>query len=74
MQLLSWKLAIHTVSQPGPYRNSLQRHTPAGGHTKDTIEAIGPRLLMTISAMLKSGRSTFPPTDRPASGRSHVSS
>jgi transposase len=62
---LIWRLAIHTVSQPGPYRDSFQRRTAIGKNTMDTLVAIGRKRLTTSYAIRKSGQ-PYDPTYRPA--------
>lgn len=62
---LIWMLAIHTVSQPGPYRDYFLRRTAAGKNKMDTLVAIGRKLLTTTYAILKTGR-PYDPAYRPA--------
>lgn len=66
---LIWMLAIHTVSQPGPYRDYFHRRTAAGKNKMDTLIAVGRKLLTTIYAIRKSGQ-PYDPAYRPACLRS----
>jgi hypothetical protein len=62
---LIWMLAIHTVSQPSPYRDYFQQRTAAGKHNMDTLVAVGRKLLATIYAIRKFGQ-PYDPAYRPA--------
>lgn len=65
MRRLLWMLAVHSVGQPDPYRDSFRRRTAAGKNKMDSLVAIGRRLLTAIYAILKTGR-PCDPAYRPA--------
>ncbi len=55
-----WLLAIGAVRHPGPYQESFDRRTAVGKNKMDTLVAIGRKLMTTIYAILKTGRSYDP--------------
>ena len=55
-----WLLAVGAVRHPGPYRDYFLRRTVAGKNKMDTLVAIGCKILATIHATLKTGRTYDP--------------
>jgi transposase len=51
-----WMLAIHIISQPGPFRDYFQRRTQAGKSKMHSLVAIARKLLTTIYAILRTGQ------------------
>jgi hypothetical protein len=49
-------LAIHSISQPGPFRAYFQQRTPAGKNKMPSLVAVGRNLLTTIYAVLRTGQ------------------
>jgi transposase len=60
-----WRLAVHSVSRPGPPQDYFRRRTAAGTNKMDSLVAVGRKLLATTYAILKSGR-PYDPAYRPA--------
>jgi transposase len=46
-----WMLAIHVISQPGPFRDYFQQRTRAGKNKMHSLVAVGRKLLTIIYAV-----------------------
>jgi transposase len=57
---MPWMLAIHSVSQPGPFHDYFQQRTRAGKNKMHSLVAVGRKLLTIIYAILTTGRAYDP--------------
>jgi transposase len=55
-----WMLAIHSASQPGPFRDYFQQRTRAGKNKMHSLVAVGRKLLTIVYAILTTGRAYDP--------------
>ncbi len=55
-----WMLAIHTVSQPSPFREYFEQRTQARKNKMHSLVAVGRKLLTIIYAILRTGQAYDP--------------